>query len=63
MKTINRVTSKTAVSGVSNAFELSKKIEIDMDMFPPEQPFEGFISDCRTGFEYLSGDESNSPNL
>lgn len=44
MKTINRVTSKTAVSGVSNAFELSKKIEIDMDMFPPEQPFEGFLS-------------------
>lgn len=44
MKSINRVTSKTPITGVSNAFSISKRIEIDMDMFPPTQPFEGFLS-------------------
>jgi hypothetical protein len=44
MKSINRVTSKTSISGVSTAFDIAKRISIDMDMFPPEQPFEGFLS-------------------
>jgi hypothetical protein len=44
MKSINRVTSETAVSGISNGFDIAKIITIDMNMFPPEQPFEGFLS-------------------
>jgi len=44
MKSINRVTSSSSVSGVSTSFDIAKRIDIDMDMFPPEQPFEGFLS-------------------
>ena len=44
MKSINRVTSSSSVPGVSTSFDIAKRIDIDMDMFPPEQPFEGFLS-------------------
>lgn len=44
MKSINRVTSRTAVSGIGSSFDLAKRIDIDMEMFPPSQHFEGYMS-------------------
>ena len=44
MKSINRVTSRTAVSGIGSSFDLAKRIDIDMEMFPPSQHFEGYLS-------------------
>ena len=44
MKAINRVTSRTAVTGVGSSFDLAKRIDIDMEMFPPSQSFEGYMS-------------------
>ena len=44
MKSINRVTSRTAVTGIGSSFDLAKRIDIDMQMFPPSQHFEGYMS-------------------
>ena len=44
MKSINRVTSRTAVNGIGSSFDLAKRIDIDMEMFPPSQHFEGYMS-------------------
>ena len=44
MKSINRVTSRTAVTGIGSSFDLAKRIDIDMEMFPPSQHFEGYMS-------------------
>lgn len=44
MKSINRVTSRTAVTGIGSSFDLAKRIDIDMEMFPPSQHFEGYLS-------------------
>jgi hypothetical protein len=44
MKSINRVTSRAAVTGIGSSFDLAKKIDIDMEMFPPSQHFEGYMS-------------------
>jgi len=44
MKTINRVTTESGVSGVSTSFDTNKVLPIDMDMYPPEQAFEGYLS-------------------
>ena len=44
MKSINRVTSRTAVTGIGSSFDLAKRIDIDMEMFPPSQNFEGYLS-------------------
>ena len=44
MKSINRVTSRTAVTGIGSSFDLAKRIDIDMKMFPPSQHFEGYMS-------------------
>jgi hypothetical protein len=44
MKSINRVTSRTAVTGIGSSFDLAKRIDIDMEMFPPSQYFEGYLS-------------------
>jgi len=41
---INRVTSEESISQISNAFSVSQKITINMDMIPPTQPFEGYLS-------------------
>ncbi len=44
MKSINRVTSRTAITGIGSSFDLAKRIDIDMQMFPPSQNFEGYLS-------------------
>jgi len=44
MKSINRVTSRAAVTGIGSSFNLAKRIDIDMEMFPPSQNFEGYLS-------------------
>lgn len=44
MKSINRVTSRTSVTGIGSSFDLAKRIDIDMEMFPPSQNFEGYLS-------------------
>lgn len=44
MKSINRVTSRTAITGIGSSFDLAKRIDIDMQMFPPSQNFEGYMS-------------------
>jgi len=44
MSSINLVDSESAVSGISSAFDVGKVIPINMDMFPPDQPFEGYLS-------------------
>lgn len=44
MKSINRVTSRSAVTGIGSSFDLAKRIDIDMEMFPPSQHFEGYMS-------------------
>lgn len=44
MKSINRVTSRSSVSGIGSSFNLSKRIDVDMAMFPPSQYFQGYLS-------------------
>ena len=44
MSSINRVTSRSSVSGVGSTFDVNKVIDIDMNMFPPSQHFEGYLS-------------------
>ena len=44
MSSINLVDSESAVTGISSAFDVGKVIPINMDMFPPDQPFEGYLS-------------------
>jgi hypothetical protein len=44
MKSINRVTSRTSINGIGSSFDLAKRIDIDMEMFPPSQNFEGYLS-------------------
>lgn len=44
MSSINRVTSRSAVSAIGSTFNVAKRIDIDMEMFPPSQCFEGYLS-------------------
>lgn len=44
MSSINRVTSRSSVSGIGSSFDTGKRIDIDMQMFPPSQNFEGYLS-------------------
>ena len=44
MKAINRVTSRASVAGVGSSFNLTKRLDIDMEMFPPSQYFEGYLT-------------------
>ena len=44
MSSINRVTSRSSVSSIGSSYNLGKRIDIDMNMFPPSQHFEGYLS-------------------
>lgn len=44
MSSINRVQSRSSVTGISSSFEVGKRIAIDMEMFPPSQCYEGYLS-------------------
>ena len=44
MSSINRVTSRSSVSAIGSSFNIAKRIDIDMEMFPPSQSFEGYLS-------------------
>jgi len=44
MSSINRVTSRSSVSAIGSSFDTGKRIDIDMEMFPPSQHFEGYLS-------------------
>ena len=41
---IVRVDSVSAVSGIGSSYNVNKIIPINMDMYPPTQAFEGFLS-------------------
>ena len=41
---IVRVVNSTGVSGISNAFDVSKVIQMDMGMFPSDAPYRGYVS-------------------
>ena len=41
---INLVRNTTGQSSIASSFDVSKAMMIDMDMFPPHQPFEGYLS-------------------
>lgn len=44
MNDINRVQSESTVSAVGSSYDINKIISIDMDMFPPTQAFQGYLS-------------------
>lgn len=44
MSDINRVQSEAQVSAIGSSYNINKIISIDMDMFPPTQAFEGYLS-------------------
>lgn len=54
MSSINLVDSESAVAGISSAFDVAKIISINMDMFPPDQPFEGYMSLIRIQLSAIS---------
>jgi len=41
---INLVRNTTGVAAVGSSFDVNKSLMIDMDMIPPHQPFEGYLS-------------------
>lgn len=41
---INRVQTAAAVNAISSSYDAAKVLEVDMDMFPPDQPFQGYLS-------------------
>jgi len=41
---VNLVRNTAGVSAIGSSFDVNKSIMIDMDMIPPHQPFEGYLS-------------------
>ena len=46
--------SESAVTGIGTSFDLAKRIEIDMGMFPPDAAYRGFVSIIRAQFSSIS---------
>lgn len=44
MSSINLVESASQPTSIGTSYDLNKRISIDMDMFPPTQPYEGLLS-------------------
>jgi hypothetical protein len=44
MVMIVRVVNSEGVSGISNSFDVSKVIQMDMGMFPSDAPYRGYVS-------------------
>lgn len=52
--TINNPRSTAPMSGIGTSFDLAKRIEIDLGMFPPDAAYRGFVSIIRAQFSSIS---------